>query len=490
MLVMGNYIGKTLSARLSLWVVAFVTMMFIVVMWVVLWFAKQTVKDETTQKAQATLESAVLQIDNILHTVETAASNMLWNVEHHLDDPGQMQTFCRRLLETNSTIKSCAIAFEPDYYPEVGRFYMASCLREGDSIIRKELGVGKLYTEQDWYVMPMLEKKAGWAEPTTESRQGGQPIISYSIPFFDRSRRQQRPVGVLSVDISLDWLSRTIQNTRPFPNTYCALLSHRGLYIIHPDSAMLLPGSVMRQLEEQHNEDAFRLAKAMLAGESGSMAVNINGQDSYVFFKPFKHAGWSVEIVCPENEIFASYHRLIRLAVVLTVIGLLVLLAFCFLYIRRLLMPLVKLNGSALRMTEGHYDEPIAATNRQDEVGQMQRAFAEMQRSLASHLNEIEVRKKNLDNQSIALRSAYEHVQEADHAKNAFLESATDQMAHPLDAINHIVANVREQHEHLEHAEIVSLTELMAAHTKTVTRLLDGMIAVSAGSKAADTPQL
>lgn len=49
-----------------------------------------------------------------------------------------------------------------------------------------------------------------------------------------------------------------------------------------------------------------------LRGEEGTRQLVIDGQESYVFYKPLGNTGWSVAIVCPESDIFGAFNRLSR----------------------------------------------------------------------------------------------------------------------------------------------------------------------------------
>ena len=55
----------------------------------------------------------------------------------------------------------------------------------------------------------------------------------------------------------------------------------------------------------------------------------------------------------------------------------------------------------------------------------------------------------------------------------------TDQMAGPVNEIVSAVAVIRQNYEHLEQVDVISLTNDMAANTEKVTTLLDKIIDIS-----------
>lgn len=472
-------IRQSLSARLSLCVVGFVAVLYVAALLLMLHYARTAVKKEALAKSEAALDGMILKIDNQLREVEQATVNMHWHVQRHLDNPAmmqeEMQEDTRRMLKTNQTVVGCAIALDPEYSKEKQCKPMFCSYLGSDSISVSDHFGNKPYTEQEWYIRPMTTGKAEWSDPTIENLRGGYPIMGYSIPLMDNGR----VVGVFTAAISLGWLTRTIEELRPFPRTYCALLNQSGVYIIHPDSTQLHAGTVYQQLEAYPDPALRRLADNMLSGKSGSMSVSIYGTDCYVFYKPYKNTGWAVDIVSLKSDVFVTYHRLQRRMLVASAVGLLLMLLYIWHIIHFLLQPLRFLDISAQRLANGHFDEPIADSYRKDEIGALQKSFRAMQRSLGRYLAAIRQRRAVLDRQTEALRVAREKVREAEKLKSDFIHNMTDQMVQPVSAISSLVNTIHNGHDKLSHEEVVKMVNEMSDHTKTVTRLLDKTIEVS-----------
>lgn len=476
------YIRRKLSVRLSLWIVFSVAILFLAAVTVMFYFARKSIKQEALAKAEKTLDAAVLNIDNTLHAVETATDNMLWNVEHHLDSPERMDVYCQEVLKSNPTIEGCTVALNPGFYSE-GKDFMVYYYRDKDKFVFADHYGPTHYTTQEWYTLPLKKKHPIWTDPTTD-HISNHPITSYSVPVRDKTGEV---VGVLAVDISLNWLSHTIENLRPFPNTNCAMMSQSGAFIIHPDSTMLAPGAVYRQLEEHPDENLQKLSKAMLAGESGRMNFKFYGVPVYIFYKPFKYTGWSIDIICPEYEIFASYHRLQFYMILITLAGLLILMWISVVFIKRQFKPLNVLDKSVQRLAEGHFEEPIPNSRRLDEIGHLQRTFQKMQQSLVYQLEDIKQRNAVLNERNEALRVAYGQAQEADRVKAAFLQNMTEQMAPPALAISAAVASIYKDHEQMKPQDISEKTEEMGRHSKTIASLLDHILEISDKPQSSDS---
>ena len=65
-----SYFQKSLSARLSFWVIAIVAALFVAALVIMSHYARQAVKEEAIARSEQALQTAALNIDNILHKTE------------------------------------------------------------------------------------------------------------------------------------------------------------------------------------------------------------------------------------------------------------------------------------------------------------------------------------------------------------------------------------------------------------------------------------
>lgn len=476
-----QYIRQSLAARLSFWVFVCMVVLFMTALGVLFYYSRQAVKEEAIEKATQTLEGTLLHVENTLHEVEVAADNMKWQVEQQIDEPDAMFTFSRTILENNPNLYGCSIAFEPNYFPGKGKYFSAYSCRTAQGIETEQEGSDLYeYHTMDWYIIPYLLERPYWVEPFREYDTGGiqveDVITSYCQPIHDHEGQQ---VGILSVDISLEWFSKTITDAKPFPHSYSILLGKGGTFLVHPDSTKLFYQTIFTPTLETPDADLTALGEAMIGGESGYKVMERDGEKLYVFYKPFKHTEWSVAIVCSEDDIFEPYHGLQKSLMLIAVVGLLLLLVFCIFIIRRSLQPLKQLAESAQRITEGDYDEPVQDSRKSDEIGHLQHSFYTMQQALSNHMNEMNRTTETLTQQNQELQKAYELAREADRVKTAFINNMTDQMAQPVNIIATESDIIRENYTTFSQDEMKDHVDEMLANTETVTRLLNQLLDAS-----------
>jgi HAMP domain-containing protein len=406
-------------------------------------FSRKAVKEEALMNAGQTLEATMQRIDNILLKVEQSSGNVYWKILPNIHKPEKLELYTRKLVEATPYITDCTITWDADS-------------TAADSIF------------------------TGWINPEEKNVNA---ITTFRLPVFDGRRK----VGVMDVDVSLALISKLVLEAKPSPNSFCTLLKNDGTVIVHPDS-VALNKNILEFVKNGHPSMA-EAAQAMLDGGTGYKYFDLDGEDYYVFYKPFERAevmgramsklGWSAGIIYPEDDIFGDYNRLLYTVLIIAVIGLVLLLLSCRFYIRHQLLPLRKLEKSAQHIAEGDYDEPIRYSRRRDEVGRLQNHFREMQQSLATRMGEMKQLSETLKERGEELQATYEQAQAAERMKTNFLYNMSDQMMEPVDGIRKRVLTISDPSKQLTEEETDQLVDGIQQRGDKVTALLNQLIAES-----------
>ena len=434
------------------------------------------------------------QVDNVLLSVEQSAGNIYWDLLTHLNESERMFLYSRKMVETNPYVAGCAIAFEPDYYQERGRYFMAyvhhvnkdKLETVSSEIIQAETFGNVPYPEQIWYSKPVETGRPCWINPLKNDQAEGEAIITFSLPIYAQGGKV---IGVLAVDLSLSLLSDIVLSAKPSPNSYATLLGSDGSFIVHPDSEKVLHKTIYMSDSYQTNKELREAEDAMVAGETGYKHFRLDGTDNYVFYKPFIRAdvpgrsmertGWSVGIIYPEDDIFGDYNQLLYMVIAIALVGLVLLMTGCQMITHRCLLPLRMLAKSSQRIAEGHYDEPVPDSHQWDEVGRLQDHFQQMQQALSVHIGELERLTTELRERNVVLAGAYEQAKDADRVKTAFLHNMTDQMIKPVSVIQSSVNMLCEHRQDMDQQEANKTEETIQEQGKIVTKLLNDLLDVS-----------
>ena len=489
MLRLPTIIKRTLSVRIGLMVVIAMALLLMASMIVMLYYSRKAVKEEAIQKASQTLEGTIHNIDNILLSVEQTSGNIYFNMFQNLDKPDMMFTYARKLVETNPYVAGCAIAFKEDFYP--GRKQFMAYVHRADSagiayadtdIIPDDQFADSPYTEQIWFTKPMETGKVGWLNPLKGIKSEEAPILTLCLPIMGMDGK---PVGVIGVDVSLSLLSKIVSDSKPSKNSYCTLIDRDGTFIVHPLGNKLMKQTAL-MIKEQSAKDA---AQAMISGKTGYKAFNMDGEDLYVFYKPFKRIavtgrsteelGWSAGIVYPEEDIFGEYKSLSLYIWGIAIVSLILSFLVSGFVIHRQLKPLLMLTEQAQRIAKGNLYEPIPDSHRVDEIGRLQRNFKLMQQSLATNIGELEQLKTELKQHGEELSKAYKQVRKADRIKTAFLHNMTNQMLEPSEAIRKDVEALCNPDKKGQQKDTSQLVNDIQQNGDTIADLLKNLINMS-----------
>jgi len=448
------------------------------------YFSHQALRKESLRDMEQTLEGTVQSIDNILLSVEQATGNIYYDLLEHLDDPDRMYTYSRELVESNPNIVGCAICFKPGYYPGKDLFMAyvhrkSSAPEERSTLVTSETFTDRPYTEQVWYAEPMKTGNIGWIDPLKGSDTEDEPLITFCLPFSDKNDER---IGVIAVDMSLHQLSQIILSTKPSENGYCVLLARNGSYIVHPDKEKLTNPKVFSQKERNVDSSEIEAAEAMVAGESGMKVFHRKDGDWCVFYKPFERVewkgrangniNWSVGVVSPEKDVFGRHNILLWQVLAIAVVGLLLFFFLCSWIIRRQLKPVAQLAHSAHHIAEGNFNEKLPYTDRQDEIGLLQKRFEQMQHSLQKQVDELNEETTQLRQHGDMLRAAYNKTIETDEMKTSFLHYMADQMTVSTENIDKSTTKLCNDYQNLSDNEIDELVDNIQRKSQTFLELL------------------
>ena len=382
---------RSLSNKLSLWTVLFAGLIFLTALGVFFNQSRLAVRMAAIDNATRILDNTVLRVNNILTEVKVATDNTDWLIARHLDAPDSMFVYSRRILQNNPNLNGCSIGFEPFFFKEKGLYFSAYSLNSNGVIRTTQEGNEHYqYFSMDWYQLPKLLDRPCWTEPFVDVNPEGisstDMIISYCKPLKDR---QGEYIGTIAVDLSLEWLSRTISAVKPYPNSYTIMIGKGGTFFVHPDSTKLFYQTIFTQTLLEPDTAITSLGHAMQAGKEGFRQLNVNDEDCYVFYKPLADTGWSVGIVCPAHDIFSGYYNLLNIMIGIVIVGLMLMLMVFSGIISKQMEPLEELVYQAEAISSGRFDESLTELHRNDEIGQLSNSFRDMQQSLVRQMEEL-----------------------------------------------------------------------------------------------------
>ena len=432
------------SIRLNTLVVLEIVFLLLVSLGGLFYFTRKGLVEESKLEAEYRLESTVQQVDNVLMSIEQTVGNFYFNLMDHLDDPNMMNTYCRKLVESNPNIHGCAIAFTPNYYPGREHFFTYVYRKKYHSaeLISLDEAISIPYTQQNWFSETMKNGRSAWVDPGLNADHRIDPVITFCLPIRNHNKEC---VGVLAAGLSISLLSQIVLETKPSPNSYSILLAQDGSYIVHPVAERLKGGSVFKRPDIAESPSALAAAQDMVKGNTGNSSFRLDNFTWYIFYKPFVRdhvrgsaintLHWSIATIYPKDDIFGEYNYVVLHVLGIVAVALLVFFMLCRRSIRKQLKPLTYLTESAERIAYGHYDESIPDVKRDDEVGVFYQHFQAMQKALADNISKLNEQQATLSEHSEKLKNMYQQMQDDEQVKATFLHNITNRMIAPAESI-------------------------------------------------------
>ena len=239
------------------------------------YFSQSALMKEANLRAQSQLENTRLNIMDVVDQTEAAVRNSVWIATWCLDVQDSLKRVCQRVVEDNPVVAGSAVALVPTRTQKQLCPYV---YRDGDSLILRTLATEAYdYPSQEWFVKPIETEEGYWSEPYMDEGGGEMLMTTYSVPLRNA---KGEIAAVLTADISLEWLNSIAGGFTIF--------SRSGNKMVGPDVAPA-------------------------------------GDDSFVYSADVERTGWSMSIVIPKEELFASFRKLAMVVKILQILGILLL---------------------------------------------------------------------------------------------------------------------------------------------------------------------
>ena len=278
-------------------------------------------------------------------------------------------------------------------------------------------------------------------------------LISASQPFYDTADTFR---GIIGLDVSLNDISKNIEDYSPIESSYSFLVDNTGRAIALPSAGYedILGRKPKKDefgpdLKNVHGNFAS-VIQNMRTGKKGYTVVGAGTNARSVAYAPVEGTPFSVAIVAKQTVLLAVvgdlrsqvhaftnqvlYYQILPIAAII----LLLVWIFGFFYIRLITGPLIMLTDKTKQITQGNFRQvTVAATSH--EVGKLTVAFNQMARQLAESYQMLE--QKVMD-RTQALDQKVRELSNAKAKDEAILESIGEGMVVTDDTGGILLINV------------------------------------------------
>jgi methyl-accepting chemotaxis protein len=176
--------------------------------------------------------------------------------------------------------------------------------------------------------------------------------------------------------MELKFLTDFINQMRVGKAGFAYLVDKSGLYITYPVKEKILKENISKI------KGMESVAQLVGQGKAGMTEYELEGIKKVAAVANVPNTDWSVIVSIPMEDLYASARFTRDIIISISVIFLVLASVFFFFFARSLTRPLIDLVGSAEKIAAGDLDVEVTKGTRQDEIGDLARAFTEMIQSL------------------------------------------------------------------------------------------------------------
>lgn len=354
-------------------------------------YSRKMIENDLEESARHLVSSTVNKLDAVLAPVQKVPEDLACFLENNTLSEKEIISLLRAVVERNPDIYGAAVAFEPDVFGKGGRHFAPYFYRTKKGLEFADLG-GPTYDYflKDWYQIPKELGRPQWSEPYFDEGGGNILMSTYSVPFYRTKGGKRYLAGVVTADISLEWLKKVVSSIKFLKTGYGILTSRNGTFITHPSEKMIMNETIFSLAEERGDKRLREIGRSMIRGETGfGPVVTISGRESWACYAPVPSSGWTLSVIFPKDELYDDINRLKGTAGLLAAGGVLLLSFVIVLISRSISGPLRAMAKATEEMAQGNLDAPMPAVKSHDEVGMLAESFSRMGESLKKYIKDL-----------------------------------------------------------------------------------------------------
>ena len=381
----------TLSRHIIRNVLLFCIGLFLVIFSVYYYFSRNTIRDNTRENAVFLAKDIINRIERVLTPAEKNPEIIAKMLESSFLSKDSLIPFLKSMMGVNKNVYGSIIAYEPDYFPQYGKYFAPYVYRQGDSICSSILGDKNYeYFYMDWYQIPKITNAPYWSEPYFDEGGGNVLMTTYSVPFYTYKNGERVFSGVTTVDISLEWLTTIMSQAKILNTGYAFLLSRNGVIISHPNKDYVMNESIFSIARENDQPAMRETGRNMIHGksnfESAGFLSKWKSGKLWINYAPLLSSNWSIGVIYPDDEMFASLHKMNLILFVLIIFGLSLLSFVIYKIVSNLTSPLKDFAESARLIAEGNFNVRLPEIKTEDEMKELHNSFSYMQKELGDYM--------------------------------------------------------------------------------------------------------
>ncbi|MDX9755341.1 MAG: SpoIIE family protein phosphatase [bacterium] len=381
-----------LAMKLALFILSSTSLIFAIAFTYNYNYTKRTVLRTVEDLARHLTRSTIHRIETVINGVEIPPQFLASYAQQEGTTNPNLPTLLTHFVKTNEEIYGGTIAYEPyTYQPDV-LYHSPYYYKDNGKIAFTQLGTEAYnYFGQDWYLIPKELNSPQWSEPYYDEGGGNIIMSTYSVPFYRNENGQPVFTGIVTADISLEWLVDLVSSISLYQRGYAFLVSQNGVFVTHPRKNYIMRESIFSISEALEDPNLRQIGHNMIKGYSGFAPYQSSylKQKAWMYYAPIPSTKWSIGVVIPEEELFADVEALFKEVSVIGISGFILLFLVVILISGSITKPIRTLARTTSEIAKGNLDIELPMIKSNDEVGDLTKSFENMRVALKEYIHDL-----------------------------------------------------------------------------------------------------
>ena len=312
--------------KIRIYVLLTVTVTMLILLLLTFFVCQYSIRAENHVRYVGIMNVISGKIAKTVNGMEMNAMNVFDEVEKNMGSPEAVIDALMSKTSLNPDVRGYFAAFEPDYFPQKGRWFEPYVHQTDSSntFVMSQVGSARHdYTKSDWYVRAKEESTSFWSDPYYyyDGTSISGHYCTFVEPIFDSNGQL---ICVCGADMTLEWLSKELRQIdyRSKQNVllnkyainkeldyYTVVVNSDGSCIAHPEDKNVPMKEVVNDLKQRR---------------SGLLETTVNGEPVTIYYGPISNISWSVAVVVPQQDTLKPMLILGLILIAVAMLGLMV----------------------------------------------------------------------------------------------------------------------------------------------------------------------
>lgn len=380
---------RGLALKLTVLILSSISVIFFLIFSYNYFVSRRIIVRNIEKNARNLSLATVNRIDMVLRAIEKIPENLACFIEGSNQSRADLIGLLRMVVRNNPEIYGATIAFEPYAFGKASPAFAPYYYRRDGEL--KFMYVTYEYFYWDWYQIPKELDRPAWTEPYYDEGAGNIIMATYSVPFYKEIDGKRKFMGVVTADVSLEWLRKIVASIKIGDTGYGFLLSKNGTFVTHPDPKLVMNETIFSVAEAKADPGLRTLGRKLIRGEQGFAPFRslVTDKACWMVYAPLATSKWSLGVLFPKTELMADITRLNGTVLFLAITGFFIILAVIVWIAGTITRPLRALSRATEQVAVGNLDVEVPPIGTGDEVGTLASAFNAMRSSLKQYIQEL-----------------------------------------------------------------------------------------------------